>query len=366
MSARFPIAFVGLLFVCLAQGAADTGEPAIPTAKPVTLQAAKIALPQALAELAKQSGITVEDRRGGGEDGFALDLRGTTFWPALDAIARAANARVDLYARDGKLALVRRPADYTEPPVSYSGLFRTAVKRVAAFRDLETGASAYTATLEVAWEPHLLPFLLETSPRGLVIRDDQGRALKVREEGSAMAPVDGRLALTLDVPLPPVPRTAARLGLLEGKLTAIAPSKMLTFTFDALDRLAEAGANAPLRLQKQDGVSCRLSKVQLTADRWTVQVTLDYPPGKVALESYQSWVVNNEMMLVSKDGSKRLVSGGYVVDSATARRAVVSYHFLDADKSPRGKAADWKVVYRTPAALVEVPLTFSFKDVPLP
>ena len=317
---------------------------------------------KALAELARQSGTSVEDRRGGPDDEIRLDVGPTTFWPALDALAVAAGARVDLYPRDNQVALARRPVGYRPPPVSYSGLFRTAVKRVTAARDFETGADTYTALLEVAWEPHLQPLLLETSPRGLAVRAGGG-PLPAREEGSTLAPVDGRLSLAFDVPLPAVPRAAPRLTQIAGKLSAVAPSKMLTFTFDALDRLTKDG---PARRQTQDGVSCRVTGVVLSAERWTVQVAVDYPPGAVKLESYQSWVVNNEMVLVSRDGTRRLPAAGYVLDSSTGQRAVLAYHFLDKGKAVRGRPSDWRVSYRTPAGLVEVPFSFSFEDVPLP
>ena len=104
-----------------------------------------------------------------------LDLKQVPFWQALDAIAEKANSRVDLHARDG-IALVKRPAGWKPPPTSHDGLFRSTLSAVTAKLDLETGARTYTAAVEVAWEPHLLPILLETRPQSLVVRDDAGRA----------------------------------------------------------------------------------------------------------------------------------------------------------------------------------------------
>jgi hypothetical protein len=358
-----------LLFVLPLAGSSaadDAGRPAAVAPKLVSLKFEGVTAARALAELTQQTGIVVEDRLGATGEEFALDLSGTTFWPALDAIARAAHARVELYGRDCRLALVRRPAGYSEPPISYSAPFRTALKRITESRDMETGGNACTASLEVAWEPTLEPLYLDTSPQALVVRDDKGRELPARSEGSLMAPVDGRLAKEFDVPLPGVPRSVKSLGTLEGKLGVIAPSKMLTFTFDTLDRLADVSADSPLRRRSEDGVTCRIARVQLVSDRWTVQVMLDYPPDGVRLESHQSRVVANELVLESKDGSKRVPAGGYVVDSAGDRRAVINYHFFDADKALGGKPAEWKVRYRAPASLVEVSLSFALKDVPLP
>jgi hypothetical protein len=68
---------------------------------------------------------------------------------------------------------------------------------------------------------------------------------------------------------------------------------------------------------------------------------------------------------VSADGKRRLVARDYVLESSTPRRAVISYHFTSKNGA-RGRPQDWKVTYRTPARILEVPIPFSFKDIPLP
>src|SRR5262245_12442098 len=77
--------------------------------KHVTLTADKIHLREALKRLKEQTGIEVEDRRRA-EDAvdpvLKLDVKNATFWQALDAIAKEADARVGLYVRNGSIALV--------------------------------------------------------------------------------------------------------------------------------------------------------------------------------------------------------------------------------------------------------------------
>jgi hypothetical protein len=236
---------------------------------------------------------------------------------------------------------------------------------VVTAHDLDTGDDRCTVFLEVAWEPGLLPLYLETRPQELRLLDDKRRPVPVSTDGSSLAPVDGRISLISEVQIPSLPRSSPRIGLLEGRLNVIAPSKMLTFHFDALDRLDKAGPDAPERRQTQEGVVCRLGKIVLARDRWTVQVVLDYPPGNRPLESYQSWVVNNELVLEGRDGKHQLASSDYVLESSTPRRAVLSYHFRDRDRQVRGRPEDWNLSYRTPASVVEWPVRFSFKDVPL-
>jgi hypothetical protein len=332
----------------------------------VTLPTGRAPLSKVLADLTRQTGIRVEDNRGEPDREVSLTLKEATFWQALDHIAAAAQARVYLYPRDGRITLVKRSPTMPQTPPSYDGAFRTMVKKVVASLDLETGSRTSTVSLEVAWEPHLLPLLLETRPQSMRLQDDRGRSIPVPEDGNALAPVDGRISLTFDVVLPPLPRSALRIGRLEGQLTAIVPSKMLTFSFDTLAHLDKAPGNGPPRVQSQEGVTCTISKITLAKDHWSVRIVLDYPPGGKTLESFQSWVVNNEMILVSAQGDRRAPSSSYVLENSSPRQAILTYHFLNKDRRPPGKPEDWKLTYRTPASIIETPLRFSLTDVPLP
>lgn len=361
-------------------GTTDTPEPDKSAASPVRMPARKtvtwptdtMRVSKALTELAKQTGIRVEDVRGGPDEAIQLDLKQTSFWQALDALAAAANARVNLYPTSGRIALAKRGTDYRLPPISYDGRFRLSVKKVTASRDLEIRdknglGGATNLAVEVAWDPELLPLYLETRPRGLRLVDDKNNVLSIPDEGSSLAPVEvGRIALGVDVRLPALPRSVSAIHSLEGELSMIGPSKMLTFTFAMLDRLAETKATDPERQLTQEDVTCRILDVKLLRDRWSLRVELLYPRGMKQLDTYQSWVVNNEMTLESPDGKKRLPNTGYALVSATSQRAVLVYHFRDHGASKRGKPGNWRVRYRTPANLIEAPIKFTFKDIPLP
>jgi hypothetical protein len=367
MPLRLPLTLLAAILAAAATAAqeqAPAAGPAIPHPRLVTLRSDKVPLSKALAELARQTGVRVEDRRGEGDPQITINLQGVPFWKALDALAQAAGASVYLYPRGGQVSLVKRTAH--QPPVSYDGFFRCSLKRVVELLDLETGADGCTVLLEVAWEPQLQPLLLETRPQNMRLLDDRGTAIPVPNDGSSLAPVDGRIALPSEVALPALPRAARAIGLLEGTLTVVAPSKMLTFTFDTLERLEKARAAGEEPRQQKDGVACRVTRVVLAKDHWTVQVTIEYPPGNRQLDSFQSWVVNNEMALESIDGNKRWTTRDYVLESASPQQAVLSYHFRDRDGQVRGRPQSWRLTYRTPAAIVEWPVRFSFKDVPLP
>jgi hypothetical protein len=346
--------------VCLALLLAQPAEqPALPKPKTFNLSADQTKLSAVLAELSRKSGVTVEDKRGEADEPITLTAKDTTLWSAIDAVAAAAHAGVTINPRDGRVNLVKRMDKDEGTAVSHDGLFRAVVKRVTAVHDFDTGDSVYTASVEIAWEPWLLPLFLETSPRALKVKDESGKDLPVRQEGSSLAAVDGRTAFLLELPLPTFGRDAKKIGQVQGSLSVIAPSRMLHLSFDSLDQLEK---KAPVAVT-QDGMTCKITKVVLNNDRWSVQVALDYPPGGPTFESFQSWVVNNEMTLQSKDGSKRLSSNSYVLESSSSRKAVLTYHFTD---KGRGRPEEWKVTYRTPASIVEIPFTFAFKDVRLP
>jgi hypothetical protein len=345
--------------------------PKMPVSKRVTLSSGELTVRQALDEVKQQTGIRVEDVSGSPDRPLHLDAKRLSFWQTVDAIAAAGDARVSLLPMSGRILLEKRGPNYRLPPASYDGRFRLCVKKVTTARDLEVRADApnrgsTTVAIEVAWDPDLQPLYLETRPHGVRVVDDKNYVLTIPDDGSSVAPVDGRIAIALDLRLPPLPRTVAKISSLEGDLSMIGPSKMLTFTFDRLDKLAKANRGDPERILTQDGVTCRILDVKLAGDHWTVGVALDYPPGMKQLDSNQSWVVNNEMTLESPDGKTRIASANYVLTSSRPGHAVLSYHFRDKGGIKRGKPSDWKLSYRAPADLIEAPIKFHFKDILLP
>ena len=103
-------------------------------------------------------------------------------------------------------------------------------------------------------------------------------------------------------------------------------------------------------------------------DRWTVEVGLRYPPDMPKFESFQSWVRNSEIHLEKVDTKQRFPNNGNLSENVVGNRAVISYHFIDEPKKMlvRGKPGEWRLVYQTPAAIVEMPIPFEFKDLARP
>jgi hypothetical protein len=330
----------------------------------VSMNGSDLTVEKALAELTKQANIKVEDRRRVKPDRpFSLDLKSATFWQALDAIARASDAEVSLYQRDGVIALVDGPN--RKLPVSYHGPFRVVLQRKVLVEDLVADSHQLAITVEVAWEPRFRPYFLETIAESVAAKDDSGRETASGEEGGK-AGVEGKLAATVDLRLPAPARSARKLDSLRGEFLITGAGEMLTFTFATL---AQLDKDPEARRQKQKNVTVKLAKPALGDDLWTVEVQLEYPPGGPKFESFQSWIGYNEIELRKTGGEQRFPNtGGYSVESSTANRATVRYHFIDKkqDKLLRGSPADWRVVYKTPGVILEAPVPFEFKDVALP
>jgi hypothetical protein len=350
----------------------NAGAPKELAPKTVTLQESSISLSKAIKELAGQTGNQVEDRRREKDEArqLKLNLKTATFWQALDAIAKAADARVSLYERDGKIALVDGPHQLL--PVSYSGLFRVTVKELHLHHYLDSDNHFCDIKLEVAWEPRFQPLFMETRPESLTVVDDKGRAIEIPEEGRGPTAIGQPTATTVTIRIPAPQRSAKQLGLFKGQLMVTGPSKMLTFVFDKLSKVEKA---ADAKKETIEGVTVNLRELRSEGgggeEVWTVGLLLEYPPDGPKFESFQSWIVNNKIYLEKEQaGIKQQFPPnlGYETDDQSDTKAIIRYRFGDEPdkKLSLGKFSDWKLVYSTPGRINEVPVPFEFKDLPLP
>jgi hypothetical protein len=340
------------------------------TPRTVVLQEKGISLSKALAELTRQTGNKVEDRRENKADDpeLKLDLNKVSFWQALDAIAKEADVKVSLYERDGVLAVVNGP--HVVPVASYNGMFRVIVKRLVAVQDFEGDNHFCNTQLELSWEPRFQPLFLEVKPESLTVQDEKGFELKAPEEQqTGKIPVNQRNGIEAIIRTEAPKRAIGKIGLLKGSLAIIGPSKMLSFTFDKLTSTEPEKGKPAKEEQKQtrDGVTVKIRQFLVEPELWTLGIYLEYPPESADFESFESWLVSNQIQLVSKDGKRRMrENGGYEIDDQSGHQANMTYRFIDDDKTKLGKPEDWKLVYQTPGTVVRIPVEFEFKDLTLP
>ena len=361
------VLLISLLSLSLASlAAAPPAEtPSAPPAKTVTISDT-LPLSKALASFTRQTGLPVVDQIGSGDPTLKLSLKSVPFWQALDAIAAAAGGRVNVYGSDGRIELAAdlRKKKPVRPLVSYSGPARVSLRRLLAARDFETGGHGYTATLDVAWDPTFLAFFLQTVPQRLTMLDAAGKPQPLSAEHSAWTAVDGRSALPVDLHLPALDRKALTIGCLRGTFLLRAPSKMLTFNFGKLTDLARPGQTVT---KTSGGTAVTVRDVKLSQSRWFMRVATKLPPGGPKFDSSQFWDVNNKLYLLHKDGKTRLQPTSSASETAgSSSRAVLTYDFLSPPGRKLGNPGDWTLVYRAPASIIEVPVPFEFKNIPLP
>jgi hypothetical protein len=334
----------------------------------VTLQG-EISVSGALAQLHKQTANRVVDRRQIKTDlRLRLDLANTTFWPAAEAIARAAGGGISTYQPDGQVALVDAPQ--RPMATAYQGIFRITAKRLNVARDDDAGTHTCTVTLDVAWEPRFEPLYLEADTVDVIFAADKtGVQRQVKVAGQGKFGVAGRNALEVDLRMPAPDRTSGKIKSLAGRFHLIGPGKMLTFAFPSLTPIKKK--DRPLR-QTQDGVQVSVVEVKPSSGRWSVEVHVDNPPGNPDLESFQKgyWLGNNRISLEKGEGAARTAwtprSGDEEWTDPTSTHAEIRYHFLFPAKDNKGPLSDWTLIYRTPGRIVEIAVPFAFKDLRLP
>jgi hypothetical protein len=301
------------------------------------------------AELGKLAGVPVT---GGGPFNATFDR--VPFWAALERAAAATNTRIALRDEGRQVAL--EPRGSSLEVSSASGAFRTVARQVTSRLNLETGLATYDIALEAHWEPRIPVFRVDAVPTVTRAADDRGTKLTT-------PPASGRSSPTgathpLPVRLTGLTRDSKKVAALAGHYTVIAADKMLAFTFDNLS------AKLPVSLPPQDGVTATLKRIEKDDQTWEFEVELKYPPGGPQFESFEAdaWLSGNVIRLVPPDRSKAFRTTDY-----EPRGNVLIYRFKeDAAKgltNPTGKG--WRVVYETPAPLVEFRVPFELKDIPL-
>ncbi len=317
-----------------------------------------------LEKIQQQSGNRIVDRRLSKDDPqVSLNIDNGTFWEALDELGSKTGIGFSPYFEPGAVALVG--TSYRQPPVCYSGLFRIAVKEISVSRDFETGSRTCLIKLEVAWEPKLRPLFC-----GLAAIDADfatGKRVKLPDRGDVR--IAGRNAIEMNIRLPAPQRKVTTLSQLKGKLSVLAPTKMLAFVFDNLETIRK---KADQRKASKDGVSVTLTGLVSDVDLWEVDLVIDNPAGTPEFESHQSesWLANNRIYLQRIAGKlktryERVAPGGI---NSSARQATAKYFFTDDDsKTLSGsKLSDWSLVYVTPGPMLRFDVPFEFKKLPLP
>ncbi|WZO99077.1 hypothetical protein EP7_000670 [Isosphaeraceae bacterium EP7] len=336
-------------------------------ASTVTLQGKGIRLSEALQRIQAQTGNPITDLREqmGAEatnPGLDLDLKDRPFFEAIDDVAAKAGLALNFFTGDGTLGLTAgaMPAAPDKARASSyminTGPFRVMLKQVGTLRDFQSGAATSNLQLEVGWEPRLRPMLLALKSEGIEVVDDLGKSVAADVQNMstdvALRPDNPAAELNLNLAAPD--RAAKMLAKLKVSASVTVPAGLRTFRFSKIE--------APGVVQTQGDIAVTLDSFEVDEQVWKFHVDIKYPDGGPAFESFRQGLFNNRLWLQKADGSRFEHNGGYSNLSADGGKLSFEYLFVDVPDKP----GDYQLAYETPSKVIEIPLDFEFKDVPLP
>jgi hypothetical protein len=239
---------------------------------------------------------------------------------------------------------------------AYSGLFRFEPVAVTARRDLRNPQNHWLKLeMEVAWEPRLTPIMLQLAlPEQRAIADT-GDPIEVdSRRGRLEITVEPSIpAAELEVPLVLPDRSVKTLTSMKGKLLALVPGLIETFEFENLE-----GAKSVE--QRKADVTVILDQVRKNQELYEVRVRVRFGEADKALESHRGWIYNNEACLVDPQG-KKIDNDGFQAYRQNVNEIGVAYMFVR-EEGLKG----CKLVYKTPALIVKMPVEYELKDIVLP
>lgn len=336
------------------------------TTKPalVTL-AGEMLASEALAAISKQTGNKLVDyRERFGQEGtdpkIQVAIDKLPFWQALDTVLDAANLTIYNFDEEkGALAYTSRGAD-AGPRFgrgSYAGIFRLQPKQIQATRDLGgSGMHSLKLTADAVWEPRVRPIVLEVALAEAVAKDENGNAIGIdSSEGTLEVPVEtSNTAVEIEFPLVAPARTVNKLASFKGKLMAVLLGKVETFEFADVEKAKSVE-------QERGGVTVTVENCRKNGDVYDVSMRVRFDRAANALESHRGWIYDNESYLLDAKGN-RIESAGLEATLLDVNAVGLSYKFDLDNASPAG----CKFVYKTPAAIIRIPMEFELKDIELP
>lgn len=329
----------------------------------VTLQG-EMSLSEALASLEKQTKNRIVDYREKQnqekrEIKIKVDIQKAPFWEAFDKVLDEAQMTVYNFGGEPHTLFVVARGD-TDLPRSgragYGGLFRFEGTSIEAVRNLRNPAiRSLKLTVDASWEPRIAPIVLAQALDELQVVDDQGNPLEVDgREGKLEVAVQGDVSgTTFELPLVAPDRGVKKIARLKGKIMALVPGRVETYKFENLVKSKNVE-------QKRAGVTVILEQVHKNVEVHEVRIRVQFDKAANALESHRGWVYNNEAYLLDPKGEK-IEYAGLETTRQETNEVGMAYKFV-----PEKDLTGHTFVYKTPAAIVKMPVEFELKDIELP
>lgn len=335
----------------------------------VTLEG-EMLMSEAFAKITVQTGnqfVDYRERFNQDEDAKLSDpkikvsLDKVPFWKAVDTVLDAAEFSLYDYDEESDaLAYTVREAGAIKRTGNafYAGLFRLEPSRIEAVRNLKNPSSrSLRLTVDVAWEPRVRPIVLQQPLADVEAKDENGDKLTFDgAQGEPEVTVEGTNAgVEIDFQLNSPERSVKKIASLKGKLLATVLGRVETFEFPDLDKIKQAE-------QERGGVTVAVDECRKNGEIYDVNMRVQFDKAANALESHRGWIFNNECYLIDAKGN-RIEQAGIEAELQDVNEVGLSYKF---DLGGAKSAAGYKFVYKTPAAIIRIPVEFELTDVDLP
>jgi hypothetical protein len=332
----------------------------------LTLDVTEAPLEEVLKTIEKQTGNQLTDHREqfgqeAMEKKVTLKIDDEPFWSGLDKMLDAIQMQPYAFSGEETLGLVERDQGALRRAgrgAVYAGPFRIEATNVTAQRGLRApDQSGLRIDLEIAWEPRLKPIALTQASSDVKVIADDGREVAAASQEAAFdVEIEaGSHASEVTLPLQLPAREAKTLATLTGKLTALVPGRIVELRFDKL-------AGAKEISQEAGGVTVVLDRAVKNQALWEIHMRIKIESLEAGLESHRGWVFQNITFLEDKTG-ERLDNAGFETTMQTESEAGFVYLF----ELPEGREiGDYTWVYRTPAAIISMPVEYKLEEVPLP
>ena len=290
-----------------------------------------------------------------------VSLNKVAFWQAVDTVLDA--AEFSLYDYDDEseaLAYTARQdgAIKRTGHAFYAGLFRLEPSSIEAVRNLKNPTSrSLRLTVDTAWEPRVRPIVLQQPLADVVAKDENGNSLTFDgTQGEPEVTVEGTNAgVEIDFLLNAPERSVKKIASLKGKLLATVLGRVETFEFPDLDKVKQAE-------QERGGVTVIVDECRKNGEIYDVSMRVRFDKAANALESHRGWIFNNECYLTDAKGN-RIEQAGIEAELQDVNEVGLSYKF---DLGDAKSAAGFKFIYKTPAAIIRIPVEFELTDIDLP
>ncbi len=313
-------------------------------------------LDEALEAISRDSGIEFEYE---GDKSVAVKSVSTplSFWHAVDLVLDQSNLDINFYGGDREtLLIVPRNPDRPSrvDSAAYTGIYRIEPTLVTSRRHLsQPDMSGLNVNVEISWEPRLTPIGLTIPIQQLTGRLDDKEMLTPQASGETID-----IATNSDIAFSefylPMKLPAGRpkkIESLSGVIRALMPGKQQTFDLSLMDQNASKSI---------DSMTVQIEAIRPNGPLHQIRVAVELKNADRSLESHRHWILENQVYVKRKDGS-RADHLGYEVYRQTESGVGIGYLF-DLGET----VGDSRLIYQSPTAVVPNEVPFVIQDIPLP